>query len=371
MVEKILIGDILQSKVQTLVNTVNCVGIMGKGIALEFKKHFSEMYKDYKDKCDRNEVIIGEPYIYKGLFPPWVINFPTKKDWRSLSKIKDIQIGLEYIVEHYKEWGIESLAVPPLGCGNGQLDWRDVGPVIFQTLNKIDISVELYAPHGTPRIYLKREFLSQTSTNGRSHPHQSQTLNPAWLALVEILYQLEKQPYHQPVGRTIFHKISYFATALKLPTNFTFQESSFGPFSPDIKRAMTVLANNGYIAEEKKGQMFKINAGPNYENEREKRKDDIQKYFNIINRTVDLFARMNTQQAEIATTIFFSAQEVKKQKESVQASECDILDYVMEWKKRRNPPYKKEEIASAIRNLAILKWVDVKYCNDLPVFEEI
>ena len=366
-----MIGNILQSKAQTLINTVNCMGIMGKGIALEFKKHYTEMYKDYKDKCDRNEVVLGKPYIYKGLFPPWIINFPTKKDWRSLSKIEEIQIGLEYIVAHYQEWGVESLAVPPLGCGNGQLDWRDVGPVIFQTLNRIDIPIELFAPHGTPKMHLTREFLSQASINGRSYPYQSRTLNPAWVALVEILYQLEKQPYHQPVGRTIFHKISYFATALKLPTHFTFQESSFGPFSPDIKRAMTVLANNGYITEEKKGQMFKINVGPNYENERGKRKEDIQKYLEIIDRTVDLFARMSTQQAEIATTIFFSAQEVKKQKDCVQASECDVLDYVMEWKKKRRPPYKKEEIASAIRSLAILKWVDVKYCEDLPVFEEI
>ncbi len=371
MVTSILIGDILQSKSQTLINTVNCVGIMGKGIAYEFKKLFPEMFKDYKDRCDRGEVVLGKPYIYKGLFPPWIINFPTKKDWRSISRIKEIQIGLEYLIEYYQEWGVESLAIPPLGCGNGQLDWRDVGPIIFQALNKIDIKIEMYAPHGTPKKYLSREFLSQANINNKAHPHQSRKLNPVWLALIEILYQLEKQPYHQPIGRTIFNKISYFVTALQLPTNFQFQEGSFGPFSPDIKRAMTLLANNGLIIEEKKSQMFKINVGPNYDKVREKNKEGILKYSDVIDKTVDLFARMNTQQAEITTTVFFSTEEVKKQRKNMDITECDVFDYVLEWKKRRKPPYDKNQLASAIRHLASQKWINVNYCENLPINEEI
>jgi len=93
---KILIGDILQSKAQTLINTVNCVGIMGKGIALEFKKRFPEMFEDYAQRCTRKEVRPGVPYLYKTPFLPQIINFPTKDHWKNVSRIADIERGFRY-----------------------------------------------------------------------------------------------------------------------------------------------------------------------------------------------------------------------------------------------------------------------------------
>lgn len=371
MIIRIHIGDILESKAQTLVNTVNCVGIMGKGIALEFKNRFPDMFKDYKAKCDRKEMKPGKPYLYKGLFPPLIINFPTKEHWRSVSKISDIQKGLQYFVDHYKEWEIQSLAVPPLGCGNGQLEWRDVGPLIYRTLESIDIKVEMYAPFGTPQKMLTRKFLGKSHVIGRKEAFRSDTtLNPSWLVLVEIIHELEKHPYHISVGRTIFQKIGYVATEQKLPTQFQYKQGSYGPFSADIIKAISVLANNGLIIEEQHGNMFRLSVGPNYKQVREKRKDEIEKYRKIINRTADLFARMDTHQAEIATSIFYSTRQVKKQKNASDVNECDILEYVMEWKKRHRPPYDKKEVASAIRNLTVLRWLDVKYCNNLPVIDD-
>src|SRR5262245_14784245 len=140
---KILLGDILQSKAQTLVNTVNCVGIMGKGVALEFKKRFPEMYEDYLRRCEARQVQLGQPYLYRSLLPPWILNFPTKDHWRSVSKIEDIVRGLGFLEQHYREWGITSIAVPPLGCGYGQLEWRVVGPTLNRHLKRLDIPVEL------------------------------------------------------------------------------------------------------------------------------------------------------------------------------------------------------------------------------------
>ncbi|HWV47765.1 MAG TPA: macro domain-containing protein, partial [Nitrospira sp.] len=144
---QILIGDILKSKAQTLINTVNCVGVMGKGIALEFKNRFPDMYEDYVQRCQRREVKPGIPYLYKTLFPPQIINFPTKDHWKSISKVSDIERGLKHLVEYYKEWGVTSLAIPPLGCGNGQLEWRVVGPLIYRFVKDIGIPVEVYAPY--------------------------------------------------------------------------------------------------------------------------------------------------------------------------------------------------------------------------------
>ena len=143
---KVLVGDIFQSEAQTLINAVNCVGVMGKGIALEFKKRFPEMYEDYIVRCARKEVRIGEPYLFRGAALPQIINFPTKDHWKSLSRIEDIEHGLKYLLSRYKEWGISSLAVPALGCGNGQLEWQVVNPLIQKYVQKMDIPVEVYAP---------------------------------------------------------------------------------------------------------------------------------------------------------------------------------------------------------------------------------
>ena len=129
-------GDIFKSKAQTLVNTVNCVGVMGKGIALEFKKRFPEMFHDYVARCRRGEMRLGQPYLFKRLVEPWILNFPTKDDWRSLTRLSDIRRGLEFLELHYRSWAIISLAVPPLGCGLGQLEWRVVGPDALPVLKK-------------------------------------------------------------------------------------------------------------------------------------------------------------------------------------------------------------------------------------------
>lgn len=158
---KILVGDILQSKAQTLINTVNCVGVMGKGIALEFKTRFPEMFDDYVARCHQHEVKPGEPYLYKTLIPLQIINFPTKDHWKSVSKLSDIEHGLESLLRHYKVWGVTSLAIPPLGCGNGKLEWRAVGPLIYRFVKQMDVPVEIYAPYNTNPPELTKEFLEQ------------------------------------------------------------------------------------------------------------------------------------------------------------------------------------------------------------------
>ncbi len=139
-------GDLLSSRFQTLVNTVNCVGVMGKGVALSFKQAYPKMFEDYKTRCDRKEVRLAVPYLYKVNATRWVINFPTKGHWKNDSVLKDIENGLKYLSEHLAEWGVTSLAVPPLGCGNGNLNWTDVLPLIEYYLKPSGLHVEVYEP---------------------------------------------------------------------------------------------------------------------------------------------------------------------------------------------------------------------------------
>jgi len=160
---KVLIGDLFESRAQTLVNAVNCVGVMGKGIAEQFKHRFPAMFEDYKRRSKRKAVRLGEPYLYRDSSGIQIVNFPTKGHWRSPSRLADVEHGLDYLAKHAVEWSITSLALPALGCGNGQLEWSAVGPLIYRKLNKLPIDIELYAPYGTSQQQLTPAFLSAPS----------------------------------------------------------------------------------------------------------------------------------------------------------------------------------------------------------------
>jgi O-acetyl-ADP-ribose deacetylase (regulator of RNase III)/uncharacterized protein YwgA len=368
---KVLVGDILKSKAQTLINTVNCVGIMGKGIALEFRNRFPEMFKDYVQRCARKEVKPGVPYLYKTLFPPQIVNFPTKDHWKSVARISDIERGLQYLLSRYIEWGITSLAIPPLGCGNGQLEWKAVGPLIYRYAKQMDIPVELYAPYGTRSRELTVEFLAQAELDinlPKIGTIQS-SMNPAWVALVEILRWIEEQPYHWPVGRTIFQKIAYVATQQGLPTGFVYQKGSFGPFCKELKTAETELVNNNLLQEERVGRMFMVKVGPNFMRVRKDFESSLSKWASIIEKTTDLFMRMNADQAEIVATVIYAADSLKK-KAKGSLTETQLLNSVMQWKQKRRPLLDKSVVASIIRNLGMLRWLDVKPDSSLPVAED-
>ena len=368
---KILIGDILQSKAETLINTVNCVGIMGKGIALEFKKRFPEMFADYVKRCKRGELKLGEPYLFTRPVPPNIVNFPTKDHWKSVSRIDDIERGLKYLLAHYMEWKLTGLAIPPLGCGNGQLEWRAVGPLIYRYANQMDIPVEMYAPYATPPRELTVEFLSQASTGFLPYDSRiaKSAISPAWIALVEILRRLEEQPYHWPVGRTIFQKLVYIATREGLPTGFVYERSSFGPFSKDLKGAETKLVNNNLLQEERRGQLFVVKVGPNFGRVRHDFQSSLDQWESILERTTDLFMRMNTDQAEVVATVIFVADGLRKQK-NAPPTETEVLDSVLQWKHRRRPPLDVPIVASTIRNLGMLRWLDVRPEEARPLPED-
>jgi len=369
---EVLIGDIFNSKAQTLVNTVNCVGIMGKGIAAEFKKRFPEMFNDYAARCKKGEIKPGIPYLFRpsSLFDSGrqVINFPTKSDWRAASRVEDIEKGLKILVDKYKEWGVESIAIPPLGCGNGQLLWETVGPLIYKYLLKLDIPVKMYAPYGTPPFQLTEKFLSKgyNLPDAKSGAIILPKLEPAWIALIEIVHRIEKQTYHMPVGRTIFQKIAYVVTVLGIPTGLTHMRRSFGPYCKELNDVKKRLSNAGLLQEQKIGSMFRIIPGHAYEKNRLKYQDTFQKWDRMIDKTVDLFLRLNTNKAEVVATVLFIERTMNKGN----MSENDILREVMKWKQKRRPPLNKAEVAEVIRNLGILKWVDLKPSPDLPIEDD-
>ena len=140
-------GDIFNSPAQVLVNTVNTVGVMGKGIALSFKKKYPEMFTTYRKACDKHQLIIGKLMLWYGP-DHWILNFPTKEHWRNPSKMEYIEKGLMAFQRKYADYNITSIAFPKLGCGNGELDWKQVKPLMERYLKELPIDVYIYLSPG-------------------------------------------------------------------------------------------------------------------------------------------------------------------------------------------------------------------------------
>jgi len=369
MMPKVLVGNLFDSRAQTLVNTVNCVGVMGKGIALEFKRRYPEMFRDYQRRCAKGEVRLGRPYLYRQLTGPWILLFPTKDHWRSVARLENIVAGLEYLKAHYREWGIASLAVPPLGCGQGGLDWSIVGPTLFNHLQELHIPVELYAPYGTPINQLTPEFLANTEPEPTLFTGTSlDQRTAAWVAAAEVVSRIENSLYHWPIGRVVFHKILYFLTEAGLPTGLTFSAGSYGPYSKEARGVLTKLVNNGLVIETKRGQMFRVQVGPSFPDARKAYSTRLERWSVELNRTTDLFKRVTTHQAEVAATVHFAAMQLRSAEDI--PTENDVLTAVMDWKKRRHPKWTEKEVALTVRYLNILGWIDARGSNDLPTSEE-
>ena len=364
---KALIGDLFESRAQTLVNTVNCVGVMGKGVALEFKKRFPAMFEDYAARCQRKQVHLGAPYLYRDPSGRLIVNFPTKDHWRSPARLSDIDRGLDYFAQHFAEWGIDSVAMPPLGCGNGGLEWSEVGPLIYRKLHDLPIDVEVYAPFGTPKHELALDYLrgpSQMNLEVKGRKHEK--LNSEWVVLMEVLRELGQQPYANPVGRTIFQKICYVVTEMGVPTGFHFAKGSYGPFAEEVKLALHEFANRNWLREENLGRMIALHVGPQYEHDRGKFRQELQRHERKIAKAVDLFSRIkNTEQAEQVMTVLFASRELKQAHPNEEVAEQQLYDYILDWKKSWRTEERERAVASTIRNLVLLGWMRLRFSESL------
>jgi O-acetyl-ADP-ribose deacetylase (regulator of RNase III) len=355
---RVLQGDLLKSRMQTLVNTVNTVGIMGKGIALAFKKKYPEMFDDYLRRCNSGQVRLGRPYPYR-VGDRIIVNFPTKEHWRSVSRLKDIIAGLEYLEAHYKQWGIRSIAVPPLGCGNGQLEWRVVGPVLLDHLGRFDIPVELYAPHDASTSDQQLDLLGSDPEVQNSGPQ----LQPWLIGLAEIVWRLDQQPYHWPLGRIMLQKTAYFATAAGLPTSLEYEPASYGPFAPELKPAVAQMQNNGLIEERQRGRMIEVVSGRYFSDARLNYANYIREWDEVLNRVVDLVARFDTGRAEVAATVHYAATALSARLQRTPRI-SEVISAVESWKIRRRPPLQRNDIIRAIVSLGTTGWLRVEADED-------
>ena len=177
-------GDLFQSPAQVLVNTVNTVGVMGKGVALQFKRHFPDMYARYRELCEKGNFDVGSLWLYKSP-NKWVLNFPTKRHWRQPSRLEDVESGLRKFVETYSSMGIHSIAFPPLGCGNGQLDFSSqVQPLMEKYLQPLPIEVFVYPERDN--VFVEHLQPGEMSDWLRTEP-QSLPFSEVWEDIESVL----------------------------------------------------------------------------------------------------------------------------------------------------------------------------------------
>lgn len=172
-------GDIFTSQAQVIVNTVNCQGVMGRGLALAFKQKYPDMFAIYVHDCQTGKLKIGRPTIYQKS-DPWILNFPTKNYWRNPSKLEYIEKGLTFLTQHYKQAGMKSIAFPKLGAQNGKLSWDEVGPLMAKYLSQLDIDVYIYIAEGD------QEYQYDPQEDLKIHQRLWQNFNEVALSLERL-----------------------------------------------------------------------------------------------------------------------------------------------------------------------------------------
>ncbi|HET7308190.1 MAG TPA: macro domain-containing protein [Gammaproteobacteria bacterium] len=226
-------GDILAENVEALVNTVNCIGVMGRGIALQFKKAFPDNFKAYAAACKRGDVQPGRMFVFDtgGLtYPRYIVNFPTKRHWRGKSRLEDIDAGLIALVAEIRARGIRSIAIPPLGSGLGGLDWGEVRPRIEASLRELsDLRTVIFEPGGAP---------ADTRAN-RSRDVPPMTAGRA--ALVELMSRYLHGLLDPFVTLLEVHKLMYFMQSAGEPLRLKYRKGPYGPYAENLRHVLNAV----------------------------------------------------------------------------------------------------------------------------------
>lgn len=237
-------GNLLESEAQALVNTVNTVGVMGKGIALQFKNAFPDNFKKYSNACKNKQVKIGKLFVTEEetllTGKRIIINFPTKTDWRLPSEYSYIEAGLAELVDLINDLKIVSIAIPPLGSGNGGLDWNKVKVILEKYLSGMDCEVFIYEPSSAIREAMKKERVR---------------LTPARAMLLSVLYDVARNG--EFVSEFAAEKIAYFLQRFGARDAFKLEYHSnfYGPYSGKVKHVLYYLNGSfimGYSSKDKK-----------------------------------------------------------------------------------------------------------------------
>jgi O-acetyl-ADP-ribose deacetylase (regulator of RNase III) len=226
-------GDILKDDSEAIVNTVNCVGVMGRGIALQFKNAWPENFKSYEQACLREEVQPGRMFVYDTgqlTSPRYIINFPTKRHWRGKSRIQDIDAGLEALTTELRSRGIRSVAIPPLGSGLGGLDWTQVRPKIEAALSALhEVRVRIYEP------------MDSAQTHAVNRSTNVPNMSPGRAALVELMNRYASGLLDPAISLLEVHRLMYFMQEAGESLRLQYVKAPYGPYAENLRHVLRAI----------------------------------------------------------------------------------------------------------------------------------
>jgi O-acetyl-ADP-ribose deacetylase (regulator of RNase III) len=341
-------GNLLEAPAEALVNTVNTAGIMGKGIALQFKQAYPQMFRDYERACKAGEVQLGTVQVFDlgGLAggPRWIINFPTKGHWRAGSRMADIETGLNDLVATIKRLHIRSIAVPPLGCGNGGLDWNEVRPRIESAFAGLpEVRVLVFAPGGAPE--------ASAMPNRTERPKM--TMGQA--ALIALMDRYLKGLLDPFVSLLEIHKLMYFLQAAGQPLRLQYEAKEFGPYAKNLRQVLIRLEKHytlGYgDGKDNPTKAIELLPGAVEEAETFLKDDD------VIRRRMDRVAALidgfeDPYGLELLSSVHWVMRENAEARESSEAAAAAVH----KWNPRKRRVMKKEHLLKAWQRLKEQSW---------------
>ena len=337
-------GDLLKTDAEALVNTVNTVGVMGKGIALQFRQAFPANYQAYRKACEKGEVQIGKMFVFATgqLTPPrLIINFPTKTNWRSKSRLEDIVTGLNSLIAVIQSEGITSIALPPLGCGNGGLEWSVVRPKIEGAFAIVPhVQVLLYAPEGAPVAdYMKIATSRPKMTMGRA-------------ALLSVLERYALPGYR--LSMLEIQKLAYFLQTAGEPLKLNFVKQQYGPYAETLHHVLQRMEGHhlrGYGDRSRKTSVFLI---PDAVTESAQFLTDYPRTEGHLARVTELIDGFETPYGlELLATVHWVAQEDPS---AATDSEAAVRN-VQAWNQHKRDTFQPSHIGAAWKRLREQGWL--------------
>jgi O-acetyl-ADP-ribose deacetylase (regulator of RNase III) len=346
MMVKITTGDLLRERVDAIVNTVNTVGVMGKGIALQFKRKWPANAKAYEAACKRGEVVPGKMFVFDNgqlAEPKFIINFPTKRDWRQPSRLADIDAGLEDLVLQVRKLHIRSIAIPPLGCGNGGLNWSAVGPRIRAAFTALpDVEVHLFEPSEPQGV---RELAPES---------EKPKMTPGRAAVLKVLSIYRQMLY--PLSQLEVQKLVYFLWyAGQDFGSLKFRKHTYGPYASDLRHVLTKM-DGAYLKGVGDGtKRSEITVVP-------KALDEADQFFAIqgdsetakrVDRISKLISGFETPYGmELLATVHWAARESGRT-----ASADEVVLRVQGWNERKRALMTADHIRAAYGRLMTENWL--------------
>jgi O-acetyl-ADP-ribose deacetylase (regulator of RNase III) len=336
-------GDILAADVEALVNTVNCVGVMGRGVALQFKRAYPANFKAYAAACRREEVQPGRMFVFdRGELtnPRYVINFPTKVHWRGRSRIEYIETGLDALVNEVKELAISSIAIPPLGSGLGGLDWAEVRPLIERALDQIpEVEALVYEPVGAP------------SRRHGTTPQPRMTKGRA--ALVGLMARYLRGLLDPTINLLEVHKLMYFLQVTGEPLRLRYKPAWYGPYAENLRHVLVEVEGHlitGYVDGDSPDTVLELVPGAVDKAEAFLVSHDVtQERFERVAQLVDGFE--SPYGLELLSTVHWIVTNHSAK------TRDEIADSVWAWGHRKRQ-FTRDQIDLALNHLAGLAWIE-------------